>query len=181
MSNTLMSVHAWEELMSKRTDSSMLSFKVACKSPHNTLWSFANNASLSPPCSSPSPSLFVWEFPWFISTVCGEISSETNLIYRRTRHRHKAWELVFDGITIAQHHYNTSLGSTAIIYTDTNQQYWCSKSSKSLLSYKSLFLFPSLYPAAATGSKRWRRGRGKNGCYSVSSLKEVRQDNLLWK
>lgn len=160
-SNNLRSVHAQEEPMSRRTNSSMLSLKVTCKSPHNTQWSFANHTTLSPPCSPPSPSLIVWECAQFISTVYGKISSETNLIYRRTRHRHKAWELVFDGVTITQHHYDSSLGPTAIIYTDTNQQYWCSKSSKSLLSYKSLFLFPSLCPAVATWSKRWRRGREK--------------------
>ena len=98
MSNNLRSLYALEEPMS-RTNSSVFSLKVTCESPHNTQWSFANHTALSP-CSAPSPSLSVWERPQFIPTVYREISSEAILIYRGTRHHHKAWELVFDGNTI---------------------------------------------------------------------------------
>lgn len=42
MSHNLRSVRAWEELISRKTSSSMLSLK----SPHNTQWSFAKHTTL---------------------------------------------------------------------------------------------------------------------------------------
>lgn len=140
MSNNLKPL---QEPKSERTNSSTCFLWKSPASHLTTPREALLTTQLSPPHPPPSPSPLVWAHPWFISTAYEEISSKTNLIYRRTRHRHKAWELVFDGIAITQHHYDSSLRLPAIIYTDTNQQYWCSKSSMSLLSYKFPFSSPS--------------------------------------
>lgn len=105
-----------------RTNSSVLAWKVTLRSPPSTQRSCADHTTPSSPHSPPSPSPFVPERPGFIPAVSEEISSEAELIYGRTGHRHRAREL-FDGSALTQPGCDSSPAPAAGIYPDPGPQH----------------------------------------------------------